>query len=263
MLKITSLDNQKIKEIISLTKNKKRRETGVIIVDGYREIVAAWQAKLEIIDLFYCQELDNIGLEIFSSLNSERIIEVNERVFRKICYKENPDGFFALIRKPESNLNRLKLSKKPLIIILESVEKPGNLGAIIRTACAAGVEAIIINDEKTDIYNPNVIRASEGLIFFQPIFNLSLKETIKFLKENKIQSLAAGTKGVLNYLEADYNQACAIVLGSEDKGLSKDWFEGSDKIIKINMKKGVDSLNVSVSTSIIVFEALRQRKLNL
>lgn len=261
MLKITSLDNKKIKEVISLYKNKKRQEVGLIVVDGFREINLAYQAGLEIEDLFYCPELIKQGLDNFSNLNTEKIIEVSEAVFRKICYKENPDGFLALIKKLDTSLNKLKLSKNPLLIILEAVEKPGNLGAIIRSAYAAGVEAIIINDGRTDIYNPNVIRASEGLIFSQPIFNLSFKETIKFLKKNKIQSFAAGTKGSVNYLKVDFSQACAIVLGSEDKGLSENWLKEADEIVKINMKKGVDSLNVSVSTAIIVFEALRQRAL--
>lgn len=263
MVKIISLDNQKIKDLLSLYKNKKRQEAGLIIVDGFREIDLACQAGLEIVDLFYCPEIAKNNPEKFSNLSADKIIEVNETVFKKICYKEKPDGFLALIKRPNHDIKKLKLSKKPLIIVLEAVEKPGNLGAIIRTAYAAGVNAIIINDGKTDIYNPNVIRASEGLIFFQPIFNLSLKETLKFLKDNKIASFAAGTSGATDYLEADYNQGCAIVLGSEDKGLSSAWLEKTDDIIKINMKKGVDSLNVSVSAAIIIFEALRQKGLNL
>lgn len=263
MLKITSLDNPKIKELISLAKNKKRQEAGLIIVDGFREIISAQKANLEIAELYYCLDLMKESLESFYSLDERKKIEVSAAVFKKICYKEKPDGFLALIKKPEAELNKLKLSKKPLIIILEAVEKPGNLGAIIRTAYAAGVDAIIINNGQTDIYNPNVIRASEGLIFFQQIFNLTLKETLKFLKDNKIANFAAGTKGATDYLEADYNQGCAIVLGSEDRGLSPAWLEKADDIIKIGMKKGVDSLNVSVSAAIIVFEALRQRKVNL
>jgi len=262
MLKISSLDNQKIKDIISLYKNKKRQEKGLIIIDGLREIVLAQKAGLEINELYFCPDLLKEEIEIFYSLDERKKIEVSEAVFKKICYKENPDGFLALIKKPELDLKKIKLSRKSLIIILEAVEKPGNIGAIIRTAYAAGVAAIIINEGQTDIYNPNVIRASEGLIFFQPIFNLSLKETAAFLKKNKIKSFAAGTKGSIDYLKADYNQACAIVLGSEDKGLSETWLKGADKVIKINMKEGVDSLNVSVSGAIIVFEALRQRKID-
>ncbi len=261
MLKITSLDNKKIKDLMSLYKNKKRQEAELIIVDGFREIDLARQAGLEINELFYCPEIAKQSLNNFSGLDFNKVIEVNENVFKKICYKENPDGFLALIKKPDYNIKKLILSKNPLVIILESVEKPGNLGAIIRTAYAAGVEAIIINDGKTDIYNPNVIRASEGLIFFKPIFNLSFKDTQKFLKDNKIKSFAAGTKGSKNYLKVDYTKACAIVLGSEDKGLSNNWLNSSDNVIKINMKPGIDSLNVSVSGAIIVFEALRQRSL--
>ena len=262
MLKITSLDNKKIKDVIFLYKNKNRQEKGLIIVDGLREIILAKKAGLEIVELYFCPDLLKESLDRFYSLDERKKIEVSEAVFKKICYKENPDGFLALIKKPEQDIKKIKLSKKPLIVILEAVEKPGNLGAIIRTAYAAGVEAIIINEGQTDIYNPNVIRASEGLIFFQPIFNLSLKETFLFFKKNKIKTFAAGTKGSIDYLNADYNQACAVVLGSEDKGLSEKWLKGADKVIKINMKDGVDSLNVSVSGAIIIFEALRQRKID-
>ena len=261
MIKITSLDNQKIKEVLSLYKNKKRQEAGIIIIDGHRELVLAKQAGLVIRDIFYSPELASKGIDFLSEKEKENIIEVSEAVFKKICYKENPDGFLALVKGPKHELNKLKLKTKPLIVILEAVEKPGNLGAIIRTAYAANVDAIIINSGQTDIYNPNVIRASEGLIFFQPIFNLSYDKTIKFLKENKIKSYAAGTKGSIDYLEADYTKPCAIVLGSEDKGLSQEWLGKADKVIKINMREGVDSLNVSVSAAIIIFEALRQKGL--
>lgn len=261
MFRITSLDNKKIKDLMSLYKNKKRQEAGLIIVDGFREIDSARQAGLEIKDLFYCSEFAKQGLNNFSGLDPDKITEVSEAVFKKICYKEKPDGFLALIKKPDYNIKKIILSNNPLIIILESVEKPGNLGAIIRTAYAAGIEAIIINDGKTDIYNPNVIRASEGLIFFKPIFNLSFKETQKFLKDNKIKSFAAGTKGSKDYLKADYSKPCAIILGSEDKGLSDNWLNKADSVVRINMKPGIDSLNVSVSGAIIIFEALRQRSL--
>jgi TrmH family RNA methyltransferase len=263
MLKITSLDNNKIKEVVSLQKNKKRQEAGLILVDGFREIILAKQADLEIIDLFYCPDLTKKGLDDFSKLEKEKIVEVSEAVFKKICYKEKPDGLFAIIRRPGNDFKKIKLSKKPLVLVLEAVEKPGNLGAIIRTAYAAGVEAIIINNGQTDIYNPNVIRASEGLIFFQPVFNLSFDKTIKFFKDNKIKSFAAGTKGSKDYLTVNYSQACALVLGSEDKGLSDNWLEKADQVIKIEMQKGIDSLNVSVSGAIIVYEALRQRKLKI
>lgn len=261
MIKITSLDNQKIKEVVSLYKNKKRQEAGIIIVDGLRELVLAKQAGLEIKEIFYCPEISNKGLDFLSEKEKEGVIEVSEVVFKKICYKENPDGFLSLIKKPKHDLNKLKLKTKPLIIILEAVEKPGNLGAIIRTSYTANVDAIIINSGQTDIYNPNVIRASEGLIFFQPIFNLSFDKTIKFLKDNKIKSYAAGTKGSKDYLDVDYTKPCAIVLGSEDKGLSNEWLNKADNVIKIKMREGVDSLNVSVSAAIIIFEALRQKEL--
>ena len=148
-----------------------------------------------------------------------------------------------------------------MIIVLENIEKPGNLGAIIRTAYAAGATAIIINDNQTDIYNPNVIRASEGYVFKEKIVSASVKETIKWLKENKIKSYGAATSGKLVYTKVDLREPLAIILGSEADGLSREWLKAANELVKIPMQKGMDSLNVSVSAAILVFEALRQRGL--
>jgi len=139
------------------------------------------------------------------------------------------------------------------------VEKPGNLGAIVRSAYAAGVDAIIINDEQTDIYNPNVVRASEGLIFRLPAIVASRENTIKFIQENQIKVFAAALIGAKNYIDADYKESSAILLGTEATGLSEDWLKAANEIIKIPMKSGIDSLNVSVSAAILIFEAWKQR----
>jgi TrmH family RNA methyltransferase len=157
-------------------------------------------------------------------------------------------------------LDKIKLSNNPLLVILEAVEKPGNLGAIIRTSYAAGVDAIIINDNQTDIYNPNVIRASEGFIFNKPIVIASVEETADWLRNNKILSYAAATTGKNNYTKEKLSEPAAIILGSEAYGLSDKWLKRADKLIKIPMEKGIDSLNVSVSGAIIIYEALRQRE---
>ena len=145
------------------------------------------------------------------------------------------------------------------MVILEAVEKPGNLGAVIRSAYAAGVDAIIINEEQTDIYNPNVIRASEGLIFRLPIIIASREITIEFLKKHHVRVLAAALVEAKNYVEVDFKKASAILLGTEASGLSKEWLKQADEIIKIPMKPGIDSLNVSVSAAILIFEAWKQR----
>ncbi|MCX6794708.1 MAG: RNA methyltransferase [Candidatus Falkowbacteria bacterium] len=256
---ITSLANKTIKDAAALKKPRERKKNGLILIDGSREIEMALCARVEIISLFYCLELIADKSDIFNLVDSEKRIEVSAAVFKKICYKENPDGFLAIARPENKKLSDLKLSAEALVVVLENIEKPGNLGGIIRTAYAAGVEAIIINSAQTDIYNPNVIRASEGHIFKEDIASASIGETIKWLKKNKIKSFGAATIGAKIYTEVNLRGRVAMVLGSEAEGLSKKWLEEADKLIKIPMKEGIDSLNVSVAAGIIIYEALRQR----
>lgn len=257
---INSLNNQKIKDLVKLQKASERKAQQLIIIDGAREIGLAKKSGVELVELFYCPALVKKEVKDFFGLDHEKITEITEAVFKKICYKENPDGYFALVKMKLIGLDKIKLSSNPLLVILEAVEKPGNLGAIIRTAYAAGVDAIIINDSQTDIYNPNVIRASEGFIFNKPIITASVEETADWLRSNKILSYAAATTGKNNYTKEKLSKPAAIILGSEAYGLSDKWLKRADKLIKIPMEKGIDSLNVSVSGAIIIYEALRQRE---
>ncbi len=256
---ITSLVNEMIKDAAALKKPGERKKNGLILIDGFREIEMALRAQVEIIFLFYCLELIKDKTDIFNLVDSGKRIEVSEAAFKKICYKENPDGFLAIARPENKKLSDLKLSAETLVVVLENIEKPGNLGGIIRTAYAAGAEAVIINSGQTDIYNPNVIRASEGHVFLENIISAPVSATIKWLKKNKIKSFGAATIGARVYTEVDLRGRTAIVLGSEAEGLSKKWLEEADKLIKIPMKEGIDSLNVSVAAGIIIYEALRQR----
>jgi TrmH family RNA methyltransferase len=257
---INSLNNQKIKDLVKLKKASERKAQKLIIIDGIREIELAKQSGLEIMELFYCPELIKKEVKYFFNIDREKITEVSEAVFLKICYKENPDGYFAIAKIKLLKLEAIKLSKNPLVIILEAVEKPGNLGAILRTSYAVGADLIIINDSQTDIYNPNVIRASEGFVFNKPVVVCSVEETIKWLKENKVLSYAAATTGKNNYTKEKMDMPLAIVLGSEANGLSDKWLKKADKLVKIPMVKGIDSLNVSVSAAVLLYEALRQRE---
>ncbi len=259
MNKIDSVDNKKIKELVKLKKASARKEQGVFLVDGFRETLSALESGLEIKELFFCQSLDKNHNFKQLKINTDLVCEVSEAAFRKISYKENPDGCLALIKTNSKTLANVKLNKNPLIVILENIEKPGNLGAIIRTSYAAGVDLIIINDNQTDIYNPNVIRASEGFIFKQKIVSTSFQETTTWLTNNKIVSYAAATTGKINYIKANLKKSAAIVLGSEADGLSANWLKAADKLVKIPMTKGMDSLNVSVSAAILIYEAVRQR----
>ena len=253
---IESTQNETIKNIVKLRDSgRERKAQELFVIEGHREIVLAQKGGTEINNLFYCPEY--IKKEL--ALAEEKIIEVSKKVFDKISYRENPDGFLAVAKIKEVKLKNIKLSDNPLLIILEAVEKPGNLGAILRTADAAGADAVIINDPKTDIYNPNVIRASQGTVFTMPAVLNSIEETIKFCKTNNLKIFAATPEAKKEYAEVDYNAGCAIVMGAEDKGLSQAWLKAVDEKIKIKMRGKIDSLNVSVSTAIILFEALRQR----
>ncbi|MFA6171238.1 MAG: RNA methyltransferase [Patescibacteria group bacterium] len=255
---ITSRENPKIKEIIKLKSSRKEREAKALAVaEGYRELNLALQAEHNIDSLFFCPEFLK-GRPIFN-LPPDKLIEVSPSVFEKISFRENPDGVLAILRLTPPSLAGIKLSKNPLVIVLEAVEKPGNLGAILRTADAAGVDAVLISDPKTDLYNPNVIRASQGTIFTTRVAAGSRGEILAFLGSKGI-SLIATTPGAKKlYTQIDLKKPTAILMGTEDRGLSDAWLKAADEKVKIPMYGKIDSLNVSVSAAVIVYEALRQR----
>ena len=253
---ISSEQNAHVKQIIKLIeKSRERKKSGLFIIDGLRECQEAVNGGIIIEEFFICPELCEKQFNIKTTL-------VTADIFKKICYKEKPDGCLAVAHERKINIAELKLKDNPLLVVLEAVEKPGNLGAIIRSSYAAGVDAIIINDEQTDIYNPNVIRASQGLIFKMPIIVANTKETLDFLQANNIKSYAAALGGDKKHTDINFKFSSAIVLGTEADGLSKKWLEGADNLVKIPMKSGIDSLNVSVSAAILIFEAWRQRDFN-
>jgi TrmH family RNA methyltransferase len=254
---ISSEQNIRIKNIVKLQeKSRERKKQGLFIIDGLREIKEALNGGIIVTEIFICPEI--VGEE-FSDFSDVKTSYVSKNVYQKISYKEKAAGVLAVARPHDLELETLKVKKNPLIVILEAVEKPGNLGAIVRSAYAAGVDAIIINDEQTDIYNPNVIRASEGLVFRLPVVVVNRENTIKFLQEKQIKVFAAALVGAKNYVEVDYKEPSAILLGTEATGLTEEWLKSADEIIKIPMKPGIDSLNVSVSAAILIFEAWKQR----
>lgn len=257
MKKIESLQNENIKKIIKLRKARERKKSDLILIEGEKEIKLALFSGIKILEFYCCPEIvKNLELEI----EDEIITEVSKEVFEKISYRDTPDGYLAIARPRYLSLEEIKLNKRPLVLVLENVEKPGNLGALIRTADATGVDLIILNNAQTDIYNPNVIRASRGTIFIKQIINLSIDETKEFLNKNNIQTLAATDKAKKEYTEINFKKSSAIVLGTEHDGLSKVWLDLADEKIKISMNGKIDSLNVSVSGAVIIYEALRQRK---
>lgn len=254
---ITSKTNPKIKNIIKLEKASERREQNRILIEGRREIERAVDCGFEVDTLFICQDIAKDG----AAITARSVEEVSLEVFEKIAYREGSDGLLAVAIPKYADLQQFKPKKKnPLIIVLETVEKPGNLGAVMRTADAAGVDAVIIADPRTDLYNPNAIRASVGCIFSVPLFACSSEECIKWLKDNNITIYCTYLKASIDYLDADFKKASAIVMGTEATGISQQWVDAADQNIIIPMNGIADSLNVSVTTAIVTFEAIRQRR---
>lgn len=259
--KITSTQNPKIKNIIKLQqKSSERKLQKLIVIEGLREINLAIKSGMKLKQLLVCSDiisLDDINNEL--KYDTAEVFEINKVVFEKLAYRGSTEGLIALAEPKFYNLNDLELRKNPLIVILESVEKPGNLGAILRTADAAKVDAVIICDPLTDIYNPNTIRSSVGCVFTNQIVAASSDETIAWLKEKGIKSFAAALTATENYHKTDMTGPVAIVMGTEAVGLTDKWLKNTDKQIIIPMSGEIDSLNVSTSTAILVFEAMRQR----
>jgi len=207
---ITSAHNPKIKGLIKLRKARERKKQSLIIIEGQPEITLARKSGLKIVELFYCPDFAGQGKKISGQMEKAATL-LTSLIFKKISLRENPDGLLALAQSRHSKLSQIKLSKNPLVIILESLEKPGNLGAILRSADAVGADAVIVNDPKTDIYNPNVIRASRGAVFTSQIAVAETEEIKKWLKKNKIKSLAAAPLAKKLYTEINYKKPTAII----------------------------------------------------
>ena len=240
---ITSVQNTRVKHVVALQqKSSLRREEGLFVVEGQREIEHCVACGYEVVELYKKDE------------------NVNAVVYEKMAYRGSTEGMIAVVKCKEHTLKDLRLKENPLIVVLESVEKPGNLGAVLRTAEAAGVDAVIVCDPLTDVYNPNVIRASIGGVFCVPTAVCSSEECIAFLKAHQVQILTAQLQDSYEYYDYDMRQATAIVMGTESTGLSQQWREAADAHIRIPMLGRLDSLNVSVSAAILMYEAVRQRK---
>jgi|SRR5687767_6853951 RNA methyltransferase, TrmH family len=253
---ITSLQNPRIKNIVRLRDDKRQRQQdGLMLVEGFDEISLALAAGHSPRTLLTAPELVSREIEEIST----ETLTVSADVFRKISYRENPDGWMAVFPVPRSSLDDLQLRGVPLIIVAESIEKPGNLGAMLRTADAAGVDAVIVCDPRVDAYSPNVIRASRGAIFTVPVMETNSGQALVFLQRLGIRVLAATPSAEGEYTRQDLRGPLAVVVGTESEGLSEFWLSQADVKVKIPMLGKVNSLNVSVSTALIIYEALRQR----
>ena len=247
---ITSVKNPRIKHVVALQmKSALRREEGLFVVEGQREIEHCIACGYEIVELFYLT-----GEQALCEVSSAAY-EVSPAVYGRMAYRSGTEGVIAIARSKSHRLEDLQLKENPLVVVLESVEKPGNLGAILRTAEAANVDAVIVCDPLTDLYNPNLIRASIGGVFSVP----NSKACITFLKERGVRILTAQLQDSYEYYDYDMRHATAIVMGTESTGLTDQWREAADAHIRIPMLGRLDSLNVSVSAAILMYEAVRQR----
>ena len=289
---VTSAQNRKVKTLLALQeKARLRKEMGFFVVEGRRELGHCIRAGFEIDTLFYCPEI--LGSAVGSSAaicysaltrhadpfranaaedplpnldmlqtileNAGQIVEVPRELYEKIAYRGGTEGMIAEVKVKERTLEGLEMREKPLVVVLEGVEKPGNIGAVLRSADAAGADAVLICDPLTDLYNPNLIRASIGAVFTVQVVCCSSEEAIKWLKDNKINIYTAQLQDSSWYYDTDMTGGTAIVVGTEATGLTDGWRKAADGHIRIPMLGELDSLNASVSAAILLFEAVRQR----
>lgn len=264
----SSLQNSKIKHLVKLRDRSERNESGQFIIEGYRETLRAVDAGHPIESIFICPEL-------FLGSNEQALISkiarqggkvwfCTEAVFRKISYRDRPDGLLCLA--PQQHLKLIDLEKKlenkavPFLVVAEAIEKPGNLGTILRSSDAVGLDGLIVCDRCTDIHNPNVVRASVGTLFTVPVVEAGGEETLQWLKRKQINILAATPSAELEFTDVDMTGPLAIAVGTEQLGLSERWMRQADIQVRIPMCGVADSLNVAMATTLLLYEALRQRR---
>lgn len=239
-------------------KRKARKETGNFLIEGQKEIAFAFKGDYEIEKILFCPAMCP-EYEVKKWAVNVELIQITKEIFKKLAYRDTTEGVIGIAKRKVSTLSSLKLSAKPLILIVETPEKPGNIGALLRTADAAKLDAVIIANPKTDLYNPNVVRSSVGCLFTNQIAIGTTTEIIRFLRERNIAIYCATLQDTNLYHIQDYNQPTAFVVGSEDIGLSQEWRDSATKNIIIPMEGKIDSMNLSVSAAILIFEAKRQR----
>lgn len=262
MLVITSPQNPRVKKLLELQeKSRTRRMDGLFVVEGPREILLALAGGYRIESLYFCPQLITTreAEQAISRAGNAEQIELSLPVFEKLAYRKSTGGLLAVVVMKSHGLEDLQLSRNPLVLVCEGVEKPGNLGALLRTADAARLDALIICDPKADFYNPNVIRSSVGCVFTQPLAAATSEETIAWLRQHKIGIYATALTASVRYDTIDLKKPAALVMGTEATGLTDVWLKVSDQNIIIPMRGVIDSMNVSAAAAVVVFEAARQR----
>jgi TrmH family RNA methyltransferase len=260
---VTSATNPGVKEVVKLRTARHRREAGLFPVEGYREIKRAIESGINIEQLWCCPELflgeNEEDLVDLAESRGAEIVEVTREPFEKMTYRDRPEGLLAVCSFYDTSIESIELSEEPLVLVVESIEKPGNLGTMLRAATAAGVDAVIVADPTTDVYNPNVVRSSIGTCFVAPIAVTDSETAIGWLRKNGVPLVAATPAATQAHWDADLRRA-AIVIGSEQYGLSERWMSEADTRVVIPMPgESIDSLNAAASAAILLFEAVRQR----
>lgn len=263
MTTITSLQNPRIKNTIKLRDRRHREKQRRILIDGLRELERAIDAGVSLVEAFVylpaCETPDAQRILAKLAQRGVEVVEVNAPVFEKLAFGQRVEGILGVAQTPRAALDEVKLPANPLIAVLEGVEKPGNVGAVSRTADGAGLSALVVAGPRTDLYNPNAIRASLGALFTLPVAAASVEDTLAWLRRQNLAILAARVDGSVPYTEVDYRRPTAIVLGSEAEGLTDAWSGPEIQAIRLPMLGVADSLNVSATAAVLFYEALRQR----
>ena len=260
---ISSTTNPRVKHLVRLRKRRERDRSGTFLIEGYREIRRALDGDTGITEIYACPPLylggNEAALVETAAARGARVLLLAEAPFQKASYRDRPEGLLAVATQFPTNLGRLDPGPDPLLLVAESIEKPGNLGTMLRTAAAAGAAAVVVCDPTTDPFNPNVVRASLGTLFQIPLAMADPAATITWLRERGIRSVATTPAATAAHWEADLTGAVAVVVGSEQYGLSDDWLSGADTRALIPMPGAVDSLNAAMAAGVVLFEAVRQR----
>lgn len=259
MKQISSIQNSFIKSLVLLQeKAKNRKQTGTFIIEGKREIEIAIKGGYQMETVLFYPEICT-EIEAKKTAPNTELIEINKDVFQKLAYRDTTEGIIAIAKTKSMQLSDLQLSDNPLILIAEAPEKPGNIGALLRTADAANLDAVIIANPKSDLYNPNIVRSSVGCLFTNQIATGTTAEIIAFLQEKNISFYCATLQNSTSYHTQDYTTPTALVVGTEATGLTQEWRDAATQNIIIPMQGEIDSMNVSVAAAILIFEAKRQR----
>ena len=262
---ITSLQNDRIKNVVKLRNRRDRDKQQLMIIEGYRSLLRASNNNISVKEFYFCPDYF-IGGNEYKLIDKykesgAKIIEVSKNVFQKMSYRDRPEGLLGVAPYFSKTLKDLDLSDPPFLVVAQSIEKPGNLGTIIRSTDGTGADGLILCDRCTDLFNPNVITASTGICFALPIVETSTEECLKYLKENNIAILSATPHADVYYTDVDMTQPTAVIVGAEQYGLTDEWMKESTINVKIPMLGQADSLNVATATTLLLYEALRQRQL--